>query len=189
MLLTLYIEFFKTGLFAVGGGLATLPFLYDLSDRYGWYSYEQLADMIAVSESTPGAIGVNMATYAGFSTAGVPGAIIATLGLVSPSIIVIIILAHVLERFKQSTLVQGAFYGLRPASTALIAAAGFNFMYHDLINTSVYSGLQSLMDVINIKALIFSVVLYVIMQHRLFKHLHPVVFIAFSAIIGILFSF
>ena len=87
----LFWEFFKTGLFAVGGGLATLPFLQDMADRTGWFTHAQLADMLAVSESTPGPIGVNMATYVGFTTGGVGGALVATLGLVAPSVIVILI--------------------------------------------------------------------------------------------------
>ena len=94
--LRLFWEFFKTGLFAVGGGLATLPFLQDMSGRTGWFTHAQLADMLAVSESTPGPIGVNMATYVGFTTGGVGGALVATLGLVTPSVIVILIVAAVI---------------------------------------------------------------------------------------------
>ena len=90
--LQLFWEFFKTGLFAIGGGMATLPFLYDMADKTGWFTRAQLADMIAVSESTPGPIGVNMATYTGFTTAGIPGSLVATLGLVLPSIVIIIII-------------------------------------------------------------------------------------------------
>lgn len=122
--LQLFWEFFKTGLFAIGGGMATLPFLYDMADKTEWFTRAQLADMIAVSESTPGPIGVNMATYVGYLTKGVPGAITATLGLVTPSIIIILIIAAFLEAFRTSKYVSGAFYGLRPASTALITAAG-----------------------------------------------------------------
>ena len=87
--LRLFYEFFKTGLFAIGGGLATLPFLSDMADRTGWFTQAQLADMLAVSESTPGPVGVNMATYVGFETGGILGAVVATLGLVAPSVIVI----------------------------------------------------------------------------------------------------
>ena len=119
----LFWEFFKTGLFAVGGGMATLPFLYDISDRTGWFTHAQLADMVAVSESTPGPIGVNMATYVGFLTGGTVGAVVATLGLVAPSIIVILIVAAFLRAFRDNKYVNGAFYGLRPASTAMILAA------------------------------------------------------------------
>lgn len=187
--LLLYYEFFKTGLFAVGGGLATLPFLYDLSDRFGWFTYQQLADMIAVSESTPGAIGVNMATFAGYETAGILGAIVATLGLVSPSLIIIMIIAKVFDQFKENKDVKGVFYGLRPASTALIAAAGFSVVVMDLFDFTVFSGLRSLIEVINWKSLIFAIVLFFLMRQRSLKKLHPIVFIAFSAIIGILFSF
>ena len=115
--LLLFYEFFKTGLFAVGGGLATLPFLYDMAARHPeWFTVSQLADMLAVSESTPGPLGVNMATYVGYLTAGIPGAVAATMGLVAPSVIVILIVAAFLKRFWESRLVNNVFYGLRPAS-------------------------------------------------------------------------
>lgn len=100
--LQLFFEFFKAGLFAIGGGMATLPFLYDISDKTGWFTYGQLADMVAISESTPGPIGVNMATYVGFTTAGIPGSVIATLGLITPSIIIILIIAGFLKAFKDN---------------------------------------------------------------------------------------
>ena len=133
--LQLFYEFFKTGLFAVGGGLATLPFLYDMADRTGWFTRPQLADMLAVSESTPGPIGVNMATYVGFVTRGIPGAIISTLGLVTPSVIVILIIAAFLKAFRHNRYVEAAFYGLRPASTAMVAAAGLSVVAITLLNT------------------------------------------------------
>ena len=97
--LRLFFEFFKTGLFAVGGGMATLPFLYDMADKTHWFTSAQLADMIAVSESTPGPLGVNMATYVGFSVSGIPGGIIATLGLVCPAVVIIIIISKFLNKF------------------------------------------------------------------------------------------
>ena len=122
----LFLAFFKTGLFAVGGGLATLPFLYEISDTWHWFSHADIADMIAISESTPGAIGINMSTYAGFLTAGVPGGIIATLGLGTPCVIIILIIARILKKFKDNPYVEKAFYGLRAASIAMISAAGIN---------------------------------------------------------------
>ncbi|MBR6348683.1 MAG: chromate transporter, partial [Spirochaetales bacterium] len=85
--LRLFWEFFKTGLFAMGGGMATVPFLFDISAKTGWFTASELADMIAISESTPGPIGVNMATYVGFTTAGIPGGIVATFGLFCPALI------------------------------------------------------------------------------------------------------
>ncbi|MDN6852659.1 MAG: chromate transporter, partial [Tetragenococcus koreensis] len=114
--LQLFYEFFKTGLFSVGGGLATMPFLYDMADRTGWFTYGQLADMIAISESTPGAIGINMATYVGYLTVGPVGGIIATVGLVSPAIIIIMIIGGFLTKFRNNFYVDAVFYGLRPAS-------------------------------------------------------------------------
>ncbi|HIW94158.1 MAG TPA: chromate transporter, partial [Candidatus Flavonifractor merdipullorum] len=125
MLLQLFLEFFRVGLFSVGGGLATIPFLTDLGNRTAWFTQAELANMIAVSESTPGPMGVNMASYVGFETAGPVGCVVATLGLVTPSIIVILIIARFLQKFRSSKTVDGVFYGLRPASTALIASAGF----------------------------------------------------------------
>ena len=122
-LLRLYWEFFKTGLFAVGGGMATLPFLKNIGETTGWYTYGDLMNMLAVSESTPGPIGINMATYVGFTVAGVPGAVIATIGEVTPSIIVILVVAMMLKKFRENKYVDRAFYGLRPASTGLIGAA------------------------------------------------------------------
>ncbi len=126
MLLRLFWEFFKIGLFAVGGGMATIPFLYDLSDRTGWFTYTQLADMIAISESTPGPIGVNMATYVGYEMSGVLGSISTTLGFVAPSIIIIVIVSIFLQKFRDNRYVESAFYGLRPASSGLIASAALS---------------------------------------------------------------
>ena len=116
-------EFFKTGLFAIGGGMATLPFLTNIGETTGWYTQTELMNMLAVSESTPGPIGINMATYVGFTVGGVPGAILATLSEVAPSIIIILIIAVMLKKFRDSKYVNNAFYGLRPASTGLIGAA------------------------------------------------------------------
>ncbi len=121
---TLAVEFFKIGLFAIGGGLVTVPFLFDLAGKYGWFSVSDLADMIAVSESTPGPLGVNMATYVGYDVAGIGGGIAATLGLVMPSIIIIILLSRFLKKFSCDLRVQDVLRGIRPADLALILTAG-----------------------------------------------------------------
>ena len=126
--LRLYWEFFKTGLFAIGGGMATLPFLKDIGATTGWFSQTDLMNMLAVSESTPGPVGINMATYVGYTVGGVPGAIVATIGEVTPSIIVILIVAAMLAKFRDSRYVANAFYGLRPATVGLIAAAALLLM-------------------------------------------------------------
>ena len=124
--LSLFYEFFKAGLFAVGGGLATIPFLKEISAKTGWFTLSQLTDMIAISESTPGPMGVNCATYVGFETAGILGSIIATIGLITPSVIIIILISKILEKFRNNRYVDAAFFGLRAASVALIAEAGIS---------------------------------------------------------------
>lgn len=189
--LELFFAFVKTGLFAVGGGMATIPFLYGVSDSTGWFTHNDLANMIAVSESTPGPIGVNMATYVGFITgmaqAGTPGAILgavaATLGLVTPAIVIILLIAMLLKNFRENKLVESAFYGLRPASAGLIAAAGLSVAVSNLMPE--LSGSMAL----NWKGLILGAVLWVLTNKvKKSNKLHPIVFIAASAVAGIVFS-
>ena len=191
LLLTLYFEFFKTGLFAVGGGMATLPFLYDMSARHpDWFTTAQLADMIAVSESTPGPIGVNMATYVGFRTAGVLGGLITTLGLVTPSVIIILLIARVLKQFRENKYVDAAFYGLRPCSVGLIAAAGLLVVKIALFDFDAYALSGAISDLFRVKALILTAVLLVLTRAvKATKKLHPIFFILGSALIGVIFSF
>ena len=188
--LRLFWEFFKTGLFSVGGGMATLPFLYKMSETTGWFTASQLADMVAVSESTPGPIGVNMATYVGFTTAGVPGALIATLGLITPCIAVILIIAGVLEKFRTNRYVDAGFYGLRACSVALIAAAGLLVVKISLFNFEKFAESGAVKDVFNIKAIILAACLLVLTRAvKPLKKMHPIVFILASALVGILFHF
>ena len=190
ILLRLFFEFAKVGLFAVGGGMATLPFLYSMSASTGWFSTAQLADMVAVSESTPGPIGVNMATYVGFTTAGIPGAVIATLGLVTPSVIIILILARVLESFRQNRYVDAAFYGLRPCSVGLIAAAGLLVVKIALFDFEAYEASGVWTELLRPKALLLAAVLLVVTRLvKPAKKLHPIFFILGSALVGVLFAF
>ena len=183
--LRLFYEFFKTGLFAIGGGMATLPFLKDMAVRTGWFTTSELADMLAVSESTPGPVGVNMATYAGYTTAGIPGSLIATLGLVLPSIIIILIVASLLQAFHENRYVQWALYGLRPASTAMIAAAGWGVVEMCLVhpeNTgwAFFDG----------KGIVLAAVILVLTRWvPKVKKWHPIIFIALSAVVGVIFEF
>ena len=190
-LLLLFFEFFKTGLFAVGGGMATLPFLYDMLGRHpDWFTASQLADMIAVSESTPGPIGVNMATYGGFETSGIPGALVATLGLVTPSVIVILIVARMLRAFRSNKTVDAVFYGLRPCSVGLIAAAGILVVRIAMFRFDAYAESGILTDLFNWKALALAAALLVLTRAvKATKKLHPVVFILASAAAGVLLSF
>lgn len=190
ILLQLFWEFLKIGLFSVGGGMATLPFLYDLSDSTGWFTYAQLADMLAVSESTPGPVGINMATYVGYTVGGFGGAVLATLGTILPGTVIVLIIASMLDKFRGNKYVDATFYGLRPASTGLIAAAGVSVVGIALLNTELYAVTGKLTDLVSIRAVILAVALWVLTNVvKPTKKLHPVVFIAVSAVVGIVFSF
>ena len=186
--LQLFWEFLKIGLFAVGGGMATLPFLQDLAESTGWFPQSLITDMIAISESTPGPMGVNMATYVGFHTGGIAGGVIATLGLVCPSILVILVIAGFLKKFRESQGVDAVFYGIRPASTALIAAALAEVCSIALLNLSAFQtgGAAALFQW---KGIALAVVIFVCLQVKPLKKLHPIVFIAASAVIGAVFQF
>ena len=184
--LQLFYEFFKTGLFAIGGGLATVPFLTDMGARTGWFSAGDLANMIAVSESTPGPMGVNMATYVGFHIGGILGGVIATLGLVCPSILVILIIAGFLKKFRESRGVDAVFYGIRPASTALITAALVEVCAIALVNAGAAFGTA---DFFHWKAVLLAVIIFACLQVKPLNKLHPILFIAASAAAGVIFQF
>ena len=199
--LRLFWEFFKTGLFAVGGGMATIPFLYNMADATGWVTRMGVDNMIAVGESTPGPIGVNMATYVGYLTGmsegGLPfallGAVVATLGLITPSIIVILIIASFLKSFRNNRYVESTFYGLRPASTGLIAAAGLsvamaNLFYMEIAAISKWSDIFN-PALVNWKAWALAAVLWVLTNRvKQTKKLHPIMFILAAAVVGIVWG-
>jgi chromate transporter len=180
-LILLCLEFFKTGLLSIGGGLATLPFLYEMADKYPWFTRSQLSDMIAVSESTPGPMGVNMATYAGYSTAGIPGAVLATFSLVLPSILVILLVARFLEHFQNSVWVKRVLEGLRPASVGLIAAAGWGILKIALLTERADSSFGWML---NYRSMVLCVALAVL-YHFFQKKWHPIVFIGLGAVAGL----
>ena len=191
--LRLFFEVFKTGLFAVGGGMATIPFLYNMADATQWFTRMDVDNMIAVGESTPGPIGVNMATYVGYVTGlnqgGVPlavlGAVVATIGLITPSIIIILIIAAFLKSFRDNKYVENAFYGLRPASTGLIAAAGLSVVVSTLFYTETLAdGISPAL--FNWKGWILAAVLWILTNKvKQTKKLHPILFILASAVVGI----
>lgn len=196
LLLRLFYEFAKVGLFAVGGGLATVPFLQRLGETSGWFTDAELSTMIAVSESTPGPMGVNMATYVGFKCAGVVGAVVSTLGLIFPSIVVIIIIAGFLQKFRQSRTVDAVFRGLRPASTALIASAGLSvavsvFLFHEQAEGAAVGTGQAvpIYDAVYWPAVLLAVLIFTATQIKWLKKLHPIVFIGFAAVVGVVFQF
>jgi chromate transporter len=207
--LRLFLEFFKIGICAFGGGLATIPFLEELSQTTGWFSLEDLANMIAISESTPGAIGVNMATYVGYTTVlneynniflAFLGGVTATLSFVMPSIIIVLIICQFLNKFRNNKFVNWAFYGLRAASFGLICAAAYSILKLSIVSpdnaslafnsaegTGFWNQLwQGFINFWDYKSLILAVV----MGFFVFKFKkHPIIYILAAAVICIIFSF
>ncbi len=196
--LRLFFEFFKVGLFSVGGGLATIPFLQDLGERTLWFDAGELANMIAVSESTPGPMGVNMSNYVGFTCGleqgglgwlgGILGGIVGVLGLITPSIIVILIVAMFLKKFRDSKVVEGVFTGLRPASTALITAAGLSVAAVALLQTVPAPETGMGRTVPYWPAIAIAVAVFVCMRLPKLKKLHPILYIALAAVVGVVFE-
>ena len=185
-LLRLIAEFFKTGLFAIGGGLATLPFLYEMGEKTGWFTTQDVLNLLAVSESTPGPIGINMSTYVGFITAGIPGAILASLALAAPCVIVILLVIRVLDKFKGNPLVDSIFKALRPASIGMITAALIGVVKASLLHPENWAGIGSILSIFNWKGIVLAVALWFIMKKW---KVHPIGYIAIAAVAGIVFSF
>ncbi|MDO4299129.1 MAG: chromate transporter [Lachnospiraceae bacterium] len=179
----LMFEFFKTGLFAIGGGPATIPFLMEMAEKYPWFTMQELSDMIAISESTPGPIGLNMATYAGFRTLGVFGGILSTIALVIPSIVIIIIIAKFLEGFQENRIVKAVFAGIKPAVTALIASAVIQ-----MIRVSLFREADG-GTVPHIQSIVLCVVIFLLLQWKKTKKMHPALWFLIAAVIGVVFQF
>lgn len=178
-LITLCWEFFKTGLFSIGGGLATLPFLFNMGECYGWYTVSDLTNMVAVAESTPGPIGVNMATYVGTIVSGILGGVLATLSLVLPSLIVILLVARFLEKFSENKLVKDVFYGLRPAVVGMLFASVLSVFESALFKGNFLSGVD-----------FRQLVLFIVLVFSIFKFKkHPILFIGIGAVVGMIFGF
>ncbi|GFI49481.1 MAG: chromate transporter [Dorea sp.] len=177
--LILAYEFFKIGLFSIGGGMATLPFLMDLTNKYDWFTVSELTNMVAISESTPGPVGINMATYAGYNAAGVLGAIVATLALTAPAWIIIILIAKFLENFSENKNVKAAFYGIRPAVAALIGYAVW-----ELLKIALVSAAEGKLQVNMVNAIV-CVAAFALLQIKKLGKLHPLAWIAAGACIGV----
>ena len=178
-LLRLFWEFFKTGLFSVGGGLATLPFIYDISDKTGWFTHGQIADMIAIAESTPGPIGINMATYVGYTTAGIPGAVLATIALVLPAFLIMLVVARLFMQYKNNRTVEAVFSGIRPAVAGLILYAAWAVVRVTII---IPKGPGIPVDKVG---LILCVLIFAAMYLPPLRKLHPVAWIGVGAVLGI----
>lgn len=189
--LVLFLEFFKTGLFAIGGGLATLPFLYEMAEKYPWFPEEIMTDLVAVAESTPGPIGINAATYAGYNAGGVLGGIVATFGIVLPSFIIILIIAKALTGFKDNPYVISAFSWLRPVVVALISTAFIQVLETALIDWTMAGSGITVFSIVRIKVFILMVVLLglsFVVQKKRASDFHPIVYIGIAAAAGIVFK-
>ncbi|MBQ8588315.1 MAG: chromate transporter [Clostridia bacterium] len=175
----LFLTFLKIGAFTFGGGYAMLPLIQEEVLKNGWATTEEIINFVAVSESTPGPFAINMATYVGTNLYGLPGAAAATLGVVLPSFVIILIVAHFFEKFKDNRIVSGCMTGLKSAVIGLIAAALFSMA------SAVFfpNGLKTF-DIYDIAV---SAAIFVSMTYLGFKKLHPIAIIAVSAILGIIF--
>ena len=183
-MLRLVWEFFKVGIFAVGGGMATIPFLYELGEKFGYFSSEELLDMIAVSESTPGAIGINMSTYAGINAHGFWGGILATVSLITGPVIIILLIARAMDKFKSSKIVKDAFVTLRPATAGLILGAMSSVLVATLFNIEAFRTSMNIFSLIKpIPVIIFAVFLTVLLK---FKKINPIFIIIAGAVLGII---
>ncbi len=178
----LYFIFFKVGLFTVGGGLAAIPLLQEEILKRGWLTVAQFADMIAVSESTPGPIGANVATYVGYSQHGILGSVVATLGLVTPSVIIIILIAKFVMHYRDNKIVNGIFLGLRPAVTGLILAAAYSIAIISLVDIDLFNTSGNILDLFKWQALVM-IAVFMFATNKL-KH-HPIFYILIAGIIGI----
>ena len=189
IMVDLFVTFAKVGVCTFGGGYAMLPILQqEVVEKKGWATEEELTDYFAIGQCTPGVIAVNTATFVGHKYRGVSGGVVATLGLVCPSILVILVIAGFLKKFRESRGVDAVFYGIRPASTALIAAALAEVCSIALLNLSAFQtgGAAALFQW---KGIALAVVIFVCLQVKPLKKLHPIVFIAASAVIGAVFQF
>ncbi len=185
VILQLMFEFFKTGLFAIGGGMATLPFLYSIAERYAWLDVRVIPDMIAIAESTPGPIGINMATYAGFQSAGVIGGILATLSLAFPSVVIIMIVAKLMDRFHENFYVKQTMYGLKPAVCAMVLSAMYRIVRITLLDLDAFRAAGSILALFQWKAVaLFAAALA--LMYKFDKS--PILYILASAVIGILWK-
>lgn len=185
ILLGLFLAFFEVGLFSFGGGLATIPFIQELGDTTGWFTSESIMNMIAISEATPGPLGINMAAYVGYITASFLGTIVAALGIVIPSIIVIILVSKMLEIFRENKKVRRVFYGLRAASVGLIFLAFFETFKITSLKLENYDGILSIFNCIQVFPLCLATLIFCLI--RKFR-LHPTCYLLLAAIVGILFK-
>lgn len=168
--LQLFLEFFKIGLFSFGGGYATIPFLYHLSEVYHWYSLDELTGMVAVASITPGPVGINVATYAGLKSAGIVGSLLATTAEILPSLILVIIVSKLLKKFSDNFYVKAIIQTLKPISCGLLASVAIGLLKPEIND---------------IKAMILLAVLLIISWN---SKKDPLFYILIAAVVGVVVS-
>ncbi len=168
LIFQLFFQFFYIGLFSFGGGYATLPFLYEIVEKYHWYSLSQLTDMISLSSVTPGPIGINMATFAGYMTSGVLGSMIATFAIVLPSYIIVTLVYKIMDKFQNSTIVKGVIKALKPAGCALLSSVGIKLLFTSEMH-------------------LFGTILFlVLLSISFYKKMDTVFYLGISALVGVI---
>ena len=181
--LRLFFEFFKTGLFAIGGGLATIPFLNEIGIKTGWFTTTELTNMIAISESTPGPIGINMATYVGYTVAGLPGSLIATIGEITPCIIIILLISTAMSKYKDNKYINNAMVGIRAVSIGLLFYATLTVISSTLINLNLFKQTKNFFDLFDLRILfIFAFTFFLSKKVKM----HPVFYLLIAALLGII---
>ena len=165
--LQLFWQFFQIGIFSFGGGYATLPFLYEIADKFHWYSAADLTNMLAISSITPGPVGVNVATFAGFNSAGVLGSLLATSAVILPSFIIVTIVSKMLEKFKTNRYVKGAIKSIKPAGCALLSAVGIRLIFTSNLH------------------LFGTILLFALIIMSFVRKNYPLVYLGISAIAGL----
>ena len=178
--ISLFLEFVKIGLFTFGGGYASLPFLYQIIEKYHWYTQEELTQMIAISGITPGPIGLNMATFAGFKSMGLIGAFIASFALILPMMVVTSQVFRTYLKFSESKIVKSILYVLRPTSVALIAAVGIRLFYNLILRNDLT--LKNI-DLIGLALVLFLFALTFKLKRD------PIIYMFIAAIIGVIVKF
>ena len=169
--LQLFFEFFKIGLFSFGGGYATIPFLYHISQMYNWYSIDELTQMTAVASITPGPVGINVATYAGLKSAGILGSLLATTAEMLPSLFLVIVVSKLLKKFSDNFYVKTIIETLKPISCALLVSVAIGLIKPELTE---------------LKSLVLLAIL-LLLSWKTKKD--PLFYIAFSALAGLLLMF
>lgn len=177
MFLKLFIEFFKIGSFSFGGGFSTLPHIFELSDKTGWFTYSEVNNMITISQMTPGPLACNMATYIGFKMQGICGGILTSISFVIPAIIFMYIISKVFQKFKDNTTAVEVLNFIRASTFASILISCLSVLKNTFLNTDYQ---------INLKAVILAIIVFILLKK---KSIHPLIGMSIAGIIGIVFKF